>query len=140
MEFNNIENFNPRECISGKVMRISRITANIFRKHLAPFGITNSQLTLLFVLTKAGGLTQKQLSDFIFLEKSSVNRNLNRLIGKNYVSKINFPTIEITIKGKQFVELIIPEWEKAMEEIRMMIGDDGETAISELLNKLTLKK
>jgi len=139
MEFKNIEQLNPRECISGKIMRINRITANIFRKYLAPFKITDSQLTLLFVLTKAGGLTQKQLSDFVFLEKSSLNRNLKRLIDKKFLTRKNFPVIEITHQGKIFVEEIIPHWEKAMTEIRNIIGDDGEQSVSVLIDKLTKK-
>lgn len=52
MEFENLKNFNPSECISGKVMRLNRITANVFRKYLMPFNITDSQLSILFVLTK----------------------------------------------------------------------------------------
>ena len=137
MKFENITNFNPRECISGKIMRINRLTGNIFRKYLAPFQITDSQLTLLFILTKAGGLTQKQLSDFIFLEKSTLNRNLQRLLEKQYVTRENFPIIEITHEGKCFIEQIIPEWEKAMIEIRTLIGRDGELAINTIHNKLT---
>ena len=137
MKFKNISNFNPRECISGKIMRINRLTGNIFRKHLAPYKVTDSQLSLLFVLTKAGGLTQKQLSDFIYLEKSSLNRNLQRLIDKQYVTRKNFPIIEITTEGKLFVELIIPEWEKAMADIRHTLGKEGESAINTIHNKLT---
>jgi len=140
MEFKNIESFNPRECISGKIMRINRITANIFRKHLSPFNVTDSQLTLLFVLTKAGGLTQKQLSDFVFLEKSSLNRNLKRLIDKELLTREKFPVIEITHQGKIFVERIIPEWEKAMTEIRGIIGDDGEQSVSKLIKLLSQSK
>lgn len=140
MEFKNIEDFTPRECISGKIMRINRITANIFRKYLAPFKVTDSQLTLLFLLTKAGGLTQKELSDFIYLEKSSLNRNLKRLIEKELLTRKKFPVIKITHEGKLFVEQIIPEWKKAMAEIRIIIGDEGEQSVSILLKKLTTRE
>lgn len=140
MEFKNIENFTPGECISGKIARINRITANIFRKYLAPFKVTDSQLTLLFVLTKAGGLTQKELSDFIYLEKSSLNRNLKRLIEKEFLTRKKFPVIKITHEGKLFVEQIIPEWKKAMAEIRIIIGDEGEQSVSILLKKLTTRE
>ena len=140
MEFKNIETFTPRECISGKIMRINRITANIFRKYLDPFKVTDSQLTLLFVLTKSGALTQKKLSEFVFLEKSSLNRNLKRLIEKEFLTREEFPLIKITYQGKIFVERIIPEWEKAMTEIRIIIGDDGEQSVSILLKKLTTRE
>lgn len=136
MEFKNIDSFNPKECISGKMMRLNRITANIFRKHLKPFGITDSQLTLLFVLTKRNNLNQKELSDITILEKSSLNRNLKRLIDSELVSKSSFPIIRITKKGKVLVNTIIPEWEKAMTEIQELLESDGISALNTLTNKL----
>ncbi len=130
MEFENLKCFNPSECISGKVMRLNRITAKVFRKYLMPFNITDSQLSILFVLTKKGGLTQKQLSNIVQLEKSSLNRNLKRLFDKNYLSRADFPTIQITHLGKSFVNDIIPEWKKAMDEISELLGKDGKTALN----------
>ncbi len=130
MEFENLECFDPSECISGKVMRLNRITANVFRKYLIPFNITDSQLSILFVLAKKGGLTQKQLSNIVQLEKSSLNRNLKRLFDKNYLSRTDFPTIQITHVGKSFVNDIIPEWKKAMDEIGELLGEDGKTALN----------
>ncbi len=136
MSFNNLTSFNPQTCISGKVMRLSRITANVFRKYLKPYDITDSQLSILFILSKKGGLTQKQLSDIAILEKSTLNRNLKRLFDKNYVSRADFPIIQITEEGKTFVNTIIPEWEKAMREIRTIIETDGEDALNILYSKL----
>ena len=120
-------------------MRISRITANVFRKHLSPFNITGSQLSILFVLSKKDGLTQKQLSDFSQLEKSSLNRNLTRLLERNYLTRIDFPIIRITNEGKKIVEEIIPEWKKAMHEIEKILGNTGEEALDIVLNKLLNK-
>lgn len=117
-------------------MRLNRMTANIFRKHLKPFGITDSQLTLLFVLTKRNNLNQKELSDIAVLEKSSLNRNLKRLIDSELVSKSSFPIIRITEKGKILVNTIIPEWEKAMTEIKELLESDGISALDTLITKL----
>lgn len=137
MELKNLENFNPRLCISGKVRRLHRLTSNIFRKHLKPFDVTESQLSILFVLTKRDGLKQKDICDFFHLEKSSLNRNLNRLFDKNMISKESFPIIKITDKGKAFVNDIVPEWQKAMKEIRALLKEDGEEALNHIINKLT---
>ena len=136
MQFENIHAFNPSTCISGKVGRLNRLTATVFRKYLKPFYITSSQLSILFVLVKREGLTQKKLSDIVLLEKSSLNRNLNRLFAKNYLSKADFPIIKITYEGKVFVNKIIPEWENAMKEIREIIDEDGEAALNIVLAKL----
>ncbi len=139
MHTNNIDNFDPKTCISGKVMRLNRMTGNIFRKYISPFGVTNSQVSLLFILSKNDGLTQKELSDFSKLEKSSVNRNLKRLFEQSYLTRSSFPSIKITEKGKQLVNSIIPEWNKAMTEMRTLLGDDGEEALNLVLSKLNSK-
>ena len=135
----NIELFNPKECLSGKISRIHRLTATIFRKHMAPYGVSNSQVSLLFVLSKMENLTQKELSDLAKLEKSSLHRNLKRLIEQGHLDKKNFPQIEITEKGKKLVDSIIPEWEKAMAEIREVIGEEGESSINRIHQKLASK-
>ena len=139
MELKNLKNFNPSICVSGKMMRLQRVTASIFRKHLNSFDITNSQLSLLFVLTKKDGMTQKQLSDFMMIEKSSLHRNLVRHFEKGHLSRQDFPIIRITEKGKVLVNEIIPEWEKAMLEIRELLGKDGENALNIITSKLLNK-
>ena len=136
MELENLNNFNPRECISGKIMRVNRVIANIFRKYLSPFGITDSQLTHLFILAKKDNMNQKELADFTKLEKSSLNRNLKRLFDAELISKTNFPKLQITTKGKMLVNQIIPEWKKAMSEIEALLGQDGKEALNTLMDKL----
>lgn len=135
-DFPNIEKSVPMHCISSKVKQLDRITSGIFRKYLNPFNITDSQLTLFFVLAKMGGRTQKELSEITKLEKSSINRNIKRLIDKKFFTKEDFPQIKITVKGLKLLEQIVPEWEKAMAEIREILHEDGESALNTVLNKL----
>jgi DNA-binding MarR family transcriptional regulator len=136
MELENLASFNPRECISGKMMRLNRVTANIFRKYLSPFGVTDSQLTLLFILSVRNNLNQKELSEIAKLEKSSLNRILKRLIDSELISKENFPKLSITSKGLVLVNDIIPEWKKAMSEIEVLLESDGKLALDTLAKKL----
>ena len=140
MELENLINFNPSTCISGKITGLNRIVAGIFRKYVSPFGVSNSQLTLLFILTKMDGLNQKQLSEMIYLEKSTLNRNLKRLFDQELLSKQNFPSISITEKGKRLVNDIIPEWRKAMDEIESIMGDSGKMALDTLVQNITQKQ
>lgn len=130
MKFKNIENTDPQTCISGKVNQIHRQTGNIFRKYLSPFNITSSQLSVLFVLSKHEGLNQKEITTILQIEKSSLNRNLKRLFERKYLSKKEFPIIKISYKGKVVLEKLIPEWEKAMQEIKILLGTEGEQALN----------
>jgi DNA-binding MarR family transcriptional regulator len=91
-----------------------------------------SQFTLLFILSKHTALNQKELSSIAKLEKSSLHRNIKRLIDHNYVSRKVFPLLQLTNDGKKLVNAIIPEWKKAMAEIRKIIGKDGELFIHQI--------
>lgn len=137
MKLETIDSFQPQNCISGKVMRLNRIIANLFRKHLKPFGVSNSQVSLLFVLTKKKDLNQKQLSDLTILEKSSLNRNLHRLSEAGLITKAAFPKINITEKGKQLVSKIIPEWTKAMTEAESILENEGQEALNTLMGNVS---
>jgi DNA-binding MarR family transcriptional regulator len=136
MKYPLLEETDPTTCLSGKMSRISRITANVFRKHIKSFGLSNSQMSLLFVLSKRSDPTQKELCDILFMEKSTLNRNLNRLLATGYVSKVDFPAINITEKGKAHLEKAIPAWQEAMHEIRSLLHQDGEEAVDNILDKL----
>ena len=135
--FPNINHCNPIECISGKVMKCSRIVSSVFRKHLKPFGITNSQLSTLFIITKAESPSQKLLSQMLYMDKSTVNRNLKRLIDNGFVVKLSVHDLKTTIKGKELLEQVIPHWENAMKEIKERLSTEGEDALKVLMQQLT---
>ncbi|MGX1928016.1 MarR family winged helix-turn-helix transcriptional regulator [Flagellimonas sp. 2504JD4-2] len=119
------------------MMKCKRIIANIFRKHLRPFGITDSQLSILFVITKGSAVNQKRISEKLHMEKSTVNRNLNRLIDSDYISTDQDSFLFTTEKGKEFLDGIIPHWHNAMAEVREILEQDGENAINLILGKLS---
>jgi len=135
-EFPNIDNFNPRECIAGKLMRCDRIVSKIFRQYLQPFNITNSQMSILFMASKLSPTTQTEIAQKQRLEKSSVSRNMRRLLEHGYITK-DAQAISITYKGKKLLEKVIPEWEKAMKEIKKTLNENGVEAIETIHNNLT---
>ncbi|MEE9430957.1 MAG: MarR family winged helix-turn-helix transcriptional regulator [Melioribacteraceae bacterium] len=134
-KYSKIDTINPLSCYSNKMMRCNRIIANIFRKHLKDFGITDSQLSILFYVTKSKEVNQKNICDFLVSEKSTTNRNINRLLDKGYLS-IDKHYLITTENGKELLERIIPSWENAMEEVNEIIGKDGEDALNKIHSKL----
>ena len=132
----NMHHFNPTDCISGKVMKCNRIVANLFRKYLAPFNITDSQLSIIFVISKAKNSNQKRISELLYLEKSTVNRNISRLLEQKIISYTDKKELMLTEQGKQLLNDIIPPWKKAMMEIREILKEEGENALNLLTNRL----
>lgn len=118
-------------------MRCNRVVASVFRKHLKPFGITNSQLSTLFIISKALNPSLKLLSEKMYIDKSTVNRNLKRLIENGCIQKRTIHDLQITTKGKELLELVIPQWENAMTEIKEILDEEGEQALNIIVQKLT---
>jgi len=136
-EYPNLSSCNPQVCISGKIMKCNRKVASVFRKHLKPFNITNSQLSTLFIIGKAPNPSLKVLSSMMYMDKSTVNRNLKRLLDHKLIVKLNIHDLRITTKGKILLETVIPHWENAMKEIRELLEEEGESALNIVLQKLT---
>jgi len=124
------------ECISAKMMRCNRIIANIFRKHLIGSEITNSQLGILFFVAKSKDVTQKDISEFLKMEKSTVNRNIQRLLTNGYLACKNNTLLYTTTKGNETLESIIPLWNKAMSEAEKALGDAGISSLNIIHTKL----
>lgn len=119
-------------------MKINRLMNQLFRKHLSECGITLSQLSMMFLISKRETVSQSIIGDTLFLEKSTVSRNLNRLIKDGLVIKKADKIVLVTNKGKRLVEKAIPNWEAAMNEARQKIEYDGEEALQLVLNKLSV--
>jgi len=132
-----LDKFNPRECIASKVQKSNRIINNIFRKHLKQLNLSNSQVSILFVLSKKKKITQKGLSDLLYLEKSTVNRNIERLIKQGFLLQNQFKKIEITQSGVDKVKRIIPVWQNAMQEVTDKLGKAGLHSLNNLIQTLT---
>ena len=131
------DSFDPSFCISRKLMKCNRIVSAIFRRYYLPFGLTNSQVSILFVLAKKKRATQTELADFLSLEKSTVSRNMQRLFQNGYLDKESLKEIKLTKKGQALLEQIIPEWDKAMAEARTKLKKEGEQALNIILGNLT---
>jgi DNA-binding MarR family transcriptional regulator len=129
-QYPNLEACDPRQCISSRILKCNRIISSVFRKHLLPYKITNSQMSILFILAKRGGSTQQELATQLFLEKSTISRNMQRLFEGKLIVKKSPKKIEITGAGKTFLETIIPAWDKAMEESKALISERGDEALT----------
>lgn len=131
-----LEQLNPRLCIAGQVQRIGRITSRIFRKHLSPHQITDSQLSILFIVAKRGSIAQGKLAVILRLEKSSLSRNLERLLGQNLLEREASGNIKITRTGVSKVEAVLPAWQQAMKEMEELLSGEGVQALAQLHSRI----
>jgi len=125
-------------CIGNKLRRLSRIVDGQFRSSLKDFSITENQMTLLFLLQSTGTVDQGVIGKKLFLERSSVSRNINVLHRNGYVSKSSEyrPQVSLTVEGTKLVKQLIPLWENVMDNIVSEIGNEGVEMINKLEKRL----
>lgn len=125
-------------CVGLRLRRLSRVADGHIRNFIAETGITENQMTLLFVLNDLGKTEQGKLSVFLVLNRSTISRNIKLLEKQNLVLRTADyrPEVELSEKGKQFVSVLIPLWEKAMDTLTEIITRQGMNNIQQLENKL----
>ena len=135
-----LESTDPWICVVSKLSLSLRVVGAIYRRHLKVHNITMSQLALLMVVGKYKFLPQSEIGKKLMLERSTVTRDLKRMIEKGYFIKKydkSRPVIYITDKGATYTESIIPDWKAATEEAKRKLGEDGEQALNLIIQKLT---
>ena len=125
-------------CIGLRLRRLSRIVDGYYRKNLIDYEITESQLTILFLLIEMKKVELGRIGKVLKLERSTVSRNIKLLTEKGLIKRTPEykPEIELTTKGKNLALELIPLWEKTMDELITKLGNNGLQLIKELEMKL----
>jgi DNA-binding MarR family transcriptional regulator len=89
------------------------------------------------VVSKMENVHQSKIAKMLALEKSSVSRNVKRLLSTGLITTQESKELKATNKGKQLMEQLIPAWENAKKEVDEILGEDGQQALELLKRKLT---
>jgi len=123
-----------QKCIGARLRKLSRIADGFYKKKLSDFNITESQVTILFILNETKRIEQGKIGQMLFLERSTVSRNIKLLEKRKLLTKtLEYrPLIELTEKGKNLATDIFPIWNEIMNELMAKIGKSGFKIIEEL--------
>ena len=130
--------YDVEECIGNRLRKLSRIVDKEFRSILKNFDITESQLSILFVLSKLGRTEQGKIGEVLCLERSTVSRNVKLLERKQILKRSDAyrPEVELTESGKQLLQQILPLWGKLMDDLSEKLGGEGLVSLKNLEQKL----
>jgi MarR family transcriptional regulator, transcriptional regulator for hemolysin len=116
--------------------QLSRQLTNQLNEALKPFGLFSAQWSVLYVLHTKGSLTQKELSEYLFVEAPPMTRTIQRLVKQGYVKQI--PGKDKREKYIQLTEEAVkefPKWENAVTQCNQSLLENfSETSQQQLLN------
>ena len=130
MNFNtpNFDALDPRVCVNGKVRKLARLVAAIYDSMLRPHGLQGSQLSILFVVGKLQPISQKAICERMFIEQSTMSRDVKRLIDKGYIalerhaSDARAANLSLPEAGRRFVEQMVPVWQQTHDKVMAVLG------------------
>lgn len=124
-------------CIAFRVRALNRVITNLYDAALEPYGITVNQATMLIMLSMVGEASPGRISKGLFMEKSTVSRNLDRMKKQGWVEakgrdggKEQF--ITVTPAGRKQLSAMHGVWQKAQKEAARLLGKEGVSAVHAL--------
>ncbi len=130
----------PTECIAQRVRHLSRIITQKYDAALRPHGITMCQFTVLSHLARHDSLRAVDIGNILAIEKSTMSRNLQRLVNLGLIVKDRFAGIygrEIRLSplGREKLQEAYPGWQKAQAATSTLFGPDIQCTLDSLVEK-----
>jgi DNA-binding MarR family transcriptional regulator len=130
-------------CTCLRLRKATRQVTQIYDQHLAEFGLTVTQFSLLGHLRSIPGVSIGALADILVMDPTSLTRALRPLERQGLVDLRSDPKdrrsrcLHITQSGHKTYERARPGWERAQEQLAQALGDDGAPHLNAVLDDLT---
>jgi DNA-binding MarR family transcriptional regulator len=130
-----------RECIAVRVRLINRVISGLYDESLRPFGLRISQANILVAVASMTEARPALVSRILRIEKSTLSRDLELMKRKGWLRSDPVTggpnqTVRLTREGTKLLAAIKPSWERAQAQAKLLLGDDGEAALSKMASKL----
>lgn len=128
MTTSNFDRIDPRTCINAKLRKLHRLLNSAYQNKINPFGLRGSMLSILFIIGKRKGVSQKEIADMLVLDQSTMSRDLKKLVQKGWVSitkgkDARFSELALTEEGYALLEEVSPIWEALQAKIATLLGE-----------------
>ena len=123
-------------CACQKVRIAARAVTRAYDQALRPVGLRSTQFTVLV----AAGIPLNQLATVLGLERTTLTRSLDSIEkeGLIRVGSVDGRTrnVVLTQRGKDRLELALPLWNQAQQNLRGRLGEQGWAMVNDGLAML----
>lgn len=125
--------------VMGTASVLVRESHRLFRPH----GLSEAQFNVLNVLGPApDGLSQRELSDVLVVDRSNITGLLDRMEQNGWVKRADHPTdrrvylVRLTAAGRRLWEKVLPEYVEAVRRVSASIPAADLQRATETLRRL----
>ena len=125
-------------CYCTNLRRSANIISDFYDAALKDAGLTVAQYYLLINLSRLGSANITHWAAHVGLERSTMVRNIKLLQARNFVeaSEGHGKVFVLSPEGKRVLEMAVPLWQRAQEQIEDILGKDDTAAVFRLSEKL----
>ena len=127
-------------CACQKVRIAARAVTRAYDQALRPVGLRSTQFTVLVAASLAAGIPLNRLATLLGLERTTLTRSLEVIQkeGLIRVESVDDRTrkVVLTQPGKDRLELALPLWNQAQENLRERLGEERWAMVNDGLTML----
>lgn len=130
--------FEAHICNCVNLRRAANKITEYYDHMLKPHHITTAQFTMLATLYQDRGINTTKLAEKMFLDRTTVIRNLKVLIDRGYVIKTTRKRVnelELSQKGHEVFKLAYRDWKIAQQNYEQYLGKANLELLRDLLVK-----
>lgn len=115
------------QCVVGRMRMANRAVSAIYDEALRPHGLKASQMNLLVAIGCHGDASPSDLCQALQIEKSTLSRNLERMRNSGWLlcsagDDARSLLWRLSAAGKRLFEAVLPDWSKAQEKAKQLLG------------------
>ena len=109
-----------KECLALRARQLNRLVTRVYEEAVRPHGITAPQLNLLVGIGREGPIQASALGRLLDLEKSTLSRNLARMVDNGWVGGTR--DLTLTAAGERLLLKVYASWAEAQSEVQRRLG------------------
>lgn len=117
-----------RDCLGARARRLERVLTRIYDAAVRGQGVTAAQVAMLAAIELGGPTNAAWVGRRLEIEKSTVSRNLARLLAAGLVE--NADGLRVTARGAAMIRVCHPLWRRAQKEAEALLGPSGAKLLS----------
>jgi DNA-binding MarR family transcriptional regulator len=128
------------ECHSMPLRMLHRVVTGIYDQALRPLDLRVAQLNILVAVARmAGDATAARIGKYLSIEKSTLSRDLERMIGKRWIETIadgRSRSLQLSAEGRRLLERALPAWSDAQARVQELLGKSALDAIGAAADRI----
>lgn len=115
-------------CFGYQTRRLARVVTRIYNDRLRALGLNLAEMNLMAAIAAHGSAQAARLGRAMELDKSTLSRNIGRLVARGWVDLRDHPDergqlLALTPLGDKLLLQAVPVWEQAQAQARSVVAE-----------------